>query len=145
METNKNGFDLDIRNEDRAIRKGNNFLKGDTEGGNSGDKKKGVPKDRANASMFNRVSNKTAGKNTSFILGPKPGPSAPMIRDSANMCEGKSKGLRGTKSICFNYLGNRIVTRGRSKNPPGLEGNKGTETEGRRLGLDSLINLFLKE
>ena len=84
-------------------------------------------------------------KNTSFILGPKPGPSAPMIRDSANMYEGRSIGLRGTKSICFNYLGNGIVTRGRSKNPPGLEGNKGTETEGRRLGLDSLIDLFLRE
>ena len=40
METNTKGFDLDIRNEDRAIRKGNNFLKGDTEGGNPGDKKK---------------------------------------------------------------------------------------------------------
>ena len=80
-----------------------------------------------------------------FLARPKPGPSAPMIRDSANVCEGKSKGLRGTKSICFNYLGNRIVTRGRSKNPPGLEGNKSTETEGRGLGLDILINPCLRE
>jgi len=104
VETDKNGSDLELRHGGGATREGNNILKENNEWNNSGNRAEGVTKDKTNTIVFYTVSNKTTGKNTSLVLGPKPGPSAPMIRYGAEVCGGKSIGFGRAVLICIDYL-----------------------------------------
>ena len=96
----------ELRNGDGALREGNNILKRNTEWRNPGNGGEGVPKTRTDTNMFYRVSDKPTGDSTSLVLGPKSGPSAPVVRYGADMCEGKSIGFGRAVPICINYPGN---------------------------------------
>ena len=79
---------MGVRNRNRLRRKDSNLLKGDGNGEDSRNRKKRVPKTGANTRVNNVVRDMATTKSTSFILGPKPGSSAPVVRDGTNMGKG---------------------------------------------------------
>ena len=109
METNKNGLELGIRNRNRLQGKGSNLLKSDGNGKDGRDREKGVPKPGADTRVHNVVRDMATTKSTTFIFCPKPRPSAPVIRDSADMGNGKGIGFARAKGISLNDLGDGTV------------------------------------
>jgi len=109
VETNKNGLELGIRNRNRLQGKGSNLLKSDGNGKDGRDREKGVPKPGADTRVHNVVRDMATTKSTTFIFCPKPGPSAPVIRDSADMGKGKGIGFARAKGISLNDLGDGTV------------------------------------
>ena len=88
METNKNGLNSGIWNWDGVVGESCDVLKRDTEGRYHRDNKEGIPERWAHTSMLNSISFVATGKNTALVFGTKSGSSTPVIRDSANVCEG---------------------------------------------------------
>ena len=143
METNKNGLELGVRNRSRVQRKGSNLLKGDGDGRDSRDSKKGVPKHGADTRVNNVVRDMATTKGTTFILSPKSGPSAPVVRYSTDMRKGKGKRFPGSKQMPSNHVANLNITGGLIENSTSLQGNKASETIGRTLITDFVIDFSL--
>ena len=106
VQTNKNGMKMVIWNRSGIIRKTNNLLKTNGEGGNLGNGEERGPKKRTRTRVPNIVIIVTTSKNTANTPSMKSGSCAPVIGDGAYVGESKSERFARTENIGIDYLGN---------------------------------------
>ena len=92
-----------------------------------------------------RVSDMTTAKCATLILGPKSGPSAPVVGDGADMSKGYGKGVTGNVFIGIKNPGNSIRGGIRTQESIYFIANKRAKTKLRAIGNKAFINIPLRK